>query len=250
MLGLCDGRCYALNYINFIFYAATLSIFLFFPLSHSLSVSLLTVYTSREALLPSCKASWGVCVCEMAQKLHIYIYILQFYYSKRSCNKVKRIGSHSFVRTFSYLSLCEKRATDILHFLSSHRETTPPRRAVRYTRVYKNFFSYWEPFCLIYDSANAIDKTAHLSLTLYGDRLSRLVGSFLLPLPSTKIILCSSRYPFNENMYPFFLPLSCNNKCDAIVVESTRNRSPVKLTILFVGGINLSPDKVRCWRGR
>lgn len=129
-----------------------------------------------------------MCVCVRWRKL--YIYILQFYYS--SCNKVKRIGSHFFARSYVHFLIflsARGEASDILHFLSSRRETTSPRPVARYTRVYKNFFSYWEPFCLIYDSANAIDKTAHLSLTLYGDRLSRLVGSFLPSPPSTKIIL-------------------------------------------------------------
>lgn len=165
---------------------------------------------------------------------------------------MKCIGSHSFVRTYTFLSfppsLRAKGATDILHFLSSpgERNHLPPR--ARYTRVYKNFFSYWEPFYLIYDSANAIDKTVHLSLTLYGDRLSRLVDSFLLPPPSTNIIPAFFAVSL-QNMYLFFFflhSLATINVTTRSSFRSTEDR--VKLIISFIGGINLFPGKERGYR--
>lgn len=131
--------------------------------------------------------------------------VIYFNFIVRStANTVKCIRSQFYVRVLSYLSLSARRA---------HISHLPPGRsggtvvpAVHVHGAYIGISSYREPFYLMYDPANAIDKTAHLSLTLYGDCLSRSFGSFLLAPSSsspTKIIPRLLRQ--EANMNSFFL---------------------------------------------
>lgn len=111
-------------------------------------------------------------------------------------------------------------------------------------RAYIGISSYREPFYLMYDPANAIDKTAHLSLTLYGDRLSRSAPFFFPP--------CHRR---GDHFDPRVArdPTVAGKAITCILFslhrrDSERNdrdrrgdRSPAELTIPFVDGVNLSP---------
>lgn len=78
-------------------------------------------------------------------------------------------------------------------------------------RAYIGISSYREPFYLMYDPANVIDKTAHLSLTLYGDRLSllRLLPSFVVTgearsLPALRACPNATLSTRNSRRYVFF----------------------------------------------
>lgn len=125
----------------------------------------------------------------------------------------------SFLRTYTFLSssLFARGAHILQHFLSRparEKERDHPHRC-RCTLANIGISSYREPFYLMYDPANAIDKTAHLSLTLYGDRLSRSFVCFIFPpsspttiVPDSAVFLPSTPWSLQRkelNVYLSFL---------------------------------------------
>jgi len=130
-------------------------------------------------------------------------------------------------------------------FLPTGRGTVP----VAHTRhVYIEISSYREPFYLMYDPTNAIDKTARLSLTLYGDRFSRSDLFFFRRRHRRKSLRDNGKSTCILSSPPLY-SLAVNGD-DAIVVGSN-GISLSELTILFVSGVNLSPPRgSKCRKGR
>lgn len=121
-------------------------------------------------------------------------------------------------------------------------------------RAYIGISSYREPFYLMYDPVNAIDKTGHLSLTLYGDRLSllRLLSSSAVTGETHSADLSPSvrvpARPYRREkliciLFSFFLPLFLSSSPSRVSDGNKRNdRDPRARWSDRSGGIN---DSVR-----
>lgn len=126
----------------------------------------------------------SVCQCACT---HSYIHSCTSILLYVDCNEVGCIGSHFFVLYIHFLIFLSVCACST-HFALSLQSARDHSHRHRYTPANIGISSYREPFYLMYDPANAIDKTTHLSLTLYGDRLSRSFVCFISPPPSSTIV--------------------------------------------------------------
>lgn len=128
------------------------------PLFFSLSSLRFLVPTMHIAPKLYCQAVKQSGMCTRAGTCAPYTSILLYV----DCNKVKRIGSRSSVRTLLSFSFRTRENTHFAPSSTGHRETQSLLvPAANKCAGYTGISSYRKPLYLMHDPANAIDKAMH-----------------------------------------------------------------------------------------